>query len=173
LRDKLGPVLWQLPPSLGFDPHRLAEFFALLPRSTGEAAWLARKHDERMQGRALVETDADRPLRHALEVRHKSFETPALLDLLREHHVALVVADSAGKFPQIREVTTDFAYVRLHGADELYVSGYSDEKLDDWAATVLRFADGGRDVYVYFDNDAKVHAPFNALTLQRKIDALG
>jgi uncharacterized protein YecE (DUF72 family) len=171
LRDKLGPVLWQLPPSLGFDPHRLAEFFALLPRSTGEAAWLARKHDERMQGRALVETDADRPLRHALEVRHKSFETPALLDLLREHHVALVVADSAGKFPQIREVTTDFAYVRLHGADELYVSGYSDEKLDDWAATVLRFADDGRDVYVYFDNDAKVHAPFNALTLQHKIDA--
>ncbi|HLY34918.1 MAG TPA: DUF72 domain-containing protein [Jatrophihabitantaceae bacterium] len=169
LRDKLGPVLWQLPPSLGFDAERLADFFARLPRSTGEAAWLSRRHDERLTDRAVTDVDVDRPLRHALEVRHTSFETTALLDVLRAHHIALVVADSAGKWPQIREVTTDFAYVRLHGADELYVSGYSDEKLDDWAATVSRFADGGRDVFVYFDNDAKVHAPFNAIRLAEKI----
>jgi uncharacterized protein YecE (DUF72 family) len=172
LGEKLGPVLWQLPPSLGFDADRLADFFARLPRSTGEAAWLARKHDERLKGRALVDSDVDRPLRHALEVRHASFEVPAFLDVLREHHVALVVADTAGKWPQIRTVTTDFGYVRLHGADELYVSGYSDETLEDWAATVVRFAEDGRDVFVYFDNDAKVHAPYNAICLAEKIGAL-
>jgi uncharacterized protein YecE (DUF72 family) len=169
LREKLGPVLWQLPPSLGFDAERLADFFARLPRSTGEASWLARRHDERLTNRALTDTDADRPLRHALEVRHKSFETPAFLDVLREHHIALVVADTAGKWPLIRDVTTDFAYVRLHGDKELYVSGYTDEALDAWAATVRTFAEGGRDVYVYFDNDAKVHAPFNAICLAEKL----
>jgi uncharacterized protein YecE (DUF72 family) len=157
LGEKLGPVLWQLPPSLGFDADRLADFFARLPRSTGEAAWLARKHDERLKGRALVDSDVDRPLRHALEVRHASFEVPAFLDVLRA---------------QIRTVTTDFGYVRLHGADELYVSGYSDETLEDWAATVVRFAEDGRDVFVYFDNDAKVHAPYNAICLAEKIGAL-
>jgi uncharacterized protein YecE (DUF72 family) len=169
LREKLGPILWQLPPSLGFDPDRLADFFARLPRSTGEAAWLARRHDERLTGRSLTETDADRPLRHALEVRHKSFETPAFLDVLREHHIAVVVADTAGKWPLIREVTTDFAYVRLHGDKELYTSGYTDEAIVAWAATVRGFAEGGRDVFVYFDNDAKVHAPFNAICLAEKL----
>ncbi|MDT4938058.1 MAG: hypothetical protein QOG80_1729 [Pseudonocardiales bacterium] len=173
LREKLGPILWQLPPTLGFDADRLADFFSRLPRSTGEAAWLARRHDERLTGRALTESDADRPLRHALEVRHKSFETPQFLEVLREHHIAIVVADTAGKWPQIREITTDFAYVRLHGADELYVSGYSDQTLDDWAATVHRFAEDGRDVFVYFDNDAKVHAPYNAICLAEKIEKLG
>ena len=65
LRGKLGPILWQLPPNFGFDPDRLAAFFARLPRSTAEAAWLARHHDERLKDRALTDTDADRPLRHA------------------------------------------------------------------------------------------------------------
>jgi uncharacterized protein YecE (DUF72 family) len=173
LGEKLGPFLWQLPPNFQFDAPRLADFFARLPRTTLEAAAIARKHDERLDGRALIETDAERPVRHALEVRHPSFETPALLDLLREHGVAMVVADSAGKFPQIKQVTTDFAYVRLHGADELYVSGYSDEKLDEWAAYVNGIAETGRDVFVYFDNDAKVHAPYNAITLAEKLSALG
>ena len=171
LREKLGPLLWQLPPNLGYDPERLADFFARLPRSTGEAVWLARRHEDRMIGRALITTDADRPLRHALEVRHASFETPALLDLLREHEIAVVVADTAGKWPQLRAVTSDFGYVRLHGADELYVSGYSDETLDEWAAFVGGVADTGRDVYVYFDNDAKVHAPYNAQCLAEKVAA--
>ena len=172
LREKLGPVLWQLPPSLGFDADRLADFFARLPRSTGEAAWLARRHDERLTNRSLTDIDADRPLRHALEVRHKSFETPAFLDLLREHHIAVVIADTAGKWPLIKQVTTDFAYLRLHGDKELYVSGYTDEAIDAWAAMIRTFAGDGRDVYVYFDNDAKVHAPFNAICLAEKLGEL-
>ncbi|MGH3261661.1 MAG: DUF72 domain-containing protein [Trebonia sp.] len=170
LREKLGPVLWQLPPSLGFDASRLADFFARLPRSAGEAAWLARHHDVRVDGRSLTDIDADRPLRHALEVRHASFLTPAFTALLREHHIGLVVADTAGKWPLIREVTADFAYLRLHGDAELYASGYTDVALDTWATTIRPWLSGGRDVYVYFDNDVKVHAPFDAQSLARRLE---
>ncbi len=170
LRAKLGPILWQLPPNFRFDPERLGAFFAHLPRSTGEAAWLARHHDERLKDRALLDTDADRPLRHALEVRHESFKTPAFTELLREHHIAIVVADTAGKWPLIQEVTTDFAYVRLHGDKELYTSGYSDEALDTWAAHIRSWDACGHDVYTYFDNDVKVRAPFDAQALARKLE---
>ena len=115
LGPKLGPLLWQLPPSLGFDPGRLERFFALLPRTTAAAADLATRHDQRLDGRSLLTTDADRPLRHALEVRHRTFETPAFVELLRAHDVALVVADTAGKWPKLHDVSSDFVYVRLHG----------------------------------------------------------
>lgn len=169
LREKLGPVLWQLPPSLGYDAGRLAAFFAQLPRSSGEAAWVARRHDERLTGRALLDTDADRPLQHALEVRHSSFLTPGFLPLLRDHGIALVVADTAGKWPLIREVTADVAYVRLHGDVELYTSGYGDEALDRWAATIRPWLAAGIDTYVYFDNDVKVRAPFDAMALAERL----
>jgi uncharacterized protein YecE (DUF72 family) len=165
LGDKLGPVLWQLPPNLGYDAERLAAFFARLPRSTGEALWLARRHDERMKDRTYLSIDADRPMRHALEVRHSTFLDPAFLALLREHHIAVVVADTAGKWPLLREATADFVYVRLHGDVELYTSGYTDEALADWAGWVQRWMDSGRDVFVYFDNDVKVRAPFDAMAL--------
>ena len=119
LGAKLGPVLWQLPPTLGFDADRLASFFELLPRTTTEAATLARGHEARLAGRTHLSVDADRPLRHALEVRHPSFETPELVHLLRAHDVGLVCADTAGRWPMLDDVTSDFVYVRLHGADEL------------------------------------------------------
>lgn len=165
LRDKLGPVLWQLPPTFGYDPQRLAAFFERLPRSTSEAAEVAKGHDERLEGRSLTVADADRPLRHALEVRHHSFETPGFLELLREHRIAVVVADTAGKWPLIKDVTADFAYVRLHGDEVLYTSGYSEESLRQWAAQIRAWTAQGRDAYVYFDNDVKVHAPFDAIRL--------
>jgi len=169
LSDKLGPVLWQLPPSLGYHPQRLADFFARLPRSTAEAAWLARHHDERVSERALSDFDSDRPLRHALEVRHASFLTASFTALLREHAIAVVVADTAGTWPLIREVTTDFAYLRLHGDAELYTSGYTDEALTEWAATVRAWTSAGHDVFVYFDNDVKVRAPFDAMALAERL----
>jgi uncharacterized protein YecE (DUF72 family) len=185
LGDRLGPVLWQLPPTLRFDAARLAAFFALLPRTTSEAAELASHHDERLEGRAHTTTDADRPVRHALEVRHASFETAELTKLLREHDIALVCADSAGRWPVLDDVTSDFVYARLHGDRELYVSGYGDEALDRWAARLRIWQQGGtptdgrtlgppapvrqRDVFVYFDNDAKVHAPFDAIALARRL----
>ena len=187
LGDALGPVLWQLPPTLGYDPDRLARFFDLLPRSTAAAAALAARHDERLDGRALTETDADRPLRHVLEVRHATFETPEFPALLREHGIGLVVADTAGKWPYLEDVTSDVVYVRLHGDSELYVSGYDDPALDRWAARVSAWAGGGepadahrlgppaepapqgRDVFVYFDNDVKVRAPFDAMSLAARL----
>ena len=165
LGAKLGPILWQLPPSLPFDPERIETFISRLPRSTAEAAYLARKHDDRMTGRAWTGTDADRPLRHAIEVRHASYETPAFPALLREFGVALVVADTAGKWPKMFDVTADFVYVRLHGAEELYASGYDADALAEWAGRVRGWTDAGLDVHVYFDNDIKVRAPFDAMAL--------
>ena len=111
LGDKLGPILWQLPPNLGFDAARLGAFFAQLPRTTVEAAELATRHDDRVMGRALTEAPVDLPLRHALEIRHSTYEVPSFTELLREHGIGLVVADTAGRWPLIREVTADFWYV--------------------------------------------------------------
>jgi uncharacterized protein YecE (DUF72 family) len=166
LGAKLGPFLWQLPPRLRFDPDRLANFFALLPRTTTEAAELAKKHDDKLKADPYLVTDENRPLRHALEVRHPSFAEPAAKDLLREHGIALVVADTAGKWPFLEDQTADFAYVRLHGDEELYVSGYSDQALRKWAEKIRTWHDDGRrEVHVYFDNDVKVEAPRNAETL--------
>ena len=167
LQDKLGPVLWQLPPTLAFDPDLIEAFIAGLPSTMAEAAYLARRHDDRLAGRAWTGVDADRPMRHAIEIRHPSFETPQFTDLLRAHGVAVVLADAGGRWPTIREATADFSYLRLHGAEELYASGYDEPALQDWAATIRSLAP--RDVYVYFDNDAKVRAPFDAMALAAKL----
>jgi uncharacterized protein YecE (DUF72 family) len=170
LGPKLGPMLWQLPPNLGYDEQRLTSFFDLLPRTTTAAADLAGQHDAKVpDDRAWTTTDADRPLRHALEVRHRSFCVPEAVDLLRAHDVALVVADTAGKWPLIREVTSDFMYVRLHGDKELYASGYDEAALDRWARSCLGWAADGLDVFVYFDNDIKGFAPYDALGLLSRV----
>ena len=147
LGDKLGPILWQLPASVPFDPDLLAAFFDRLPRAT----------------------PAGRPLRHALEPRHPGFTEPMFLDLLREHRIALVIADTAGRFPYLEDITADFAYVRLHGDEELYVSDYSDAALDIWAKKVRELAAATGDVYVYFDNDVHAHAPWNAISLADRL----
>jgi uncharacterized protein YecE (DUF72 family) len=126
LEHKLGPLLWQLPPTLKLEAERLREFLELLPRTTKDAAKLARRHDDRVKGRSFMRVRDDRGLRHALEVRHPSFATKELIQLLREQDVALVVADTAGRWPFLEDVTADFVYVRLHGDVELYKSGYTD-----------------------------------------------
>jgi uncharacterized protein YecE (DUF72 family) len=168
LGPKLGPVLWQFPGSFSYEPDRLASFFELLPRSTKAAAALAEHHDSRLDGREWTVTDFDRPLRHAIEVRHPSFSDPSFVKMLREHDIALVVADTAGKFPYFEDVTADFVYVRLHGDVELYASGYSESALDMWAGKVRNWHQRG-DVYVYFDNDMKVKAPGDAISLQARL----
>lgn len=170
LGPALGPVLWQLPPRMRFDADRVARFLELLPSTTTAAARAATGHDERLDGRALVETDADRPLRHAVEPRHPSFRDPAFTALLREHGVALVQSDSAGTWPVFDEVTADLVYLRLHGQGELYAGGYTAAALDGRAARIRAWRDAGHDVVCYFDNDAKVHAPTDARAL---LDRLG
>lgn len=169
LGPKLGPILWQLPPNLPFDADALTAFAALLPATTADAAAMSLRHSDHVADRAWTITDADRPLRHALEVRHPSFVTPELPKLLRRFGIALVLADSADKFPVIDEITADFFYARLHGDQELYTSGYTDDALDRWA---VRFAEvaADRDAYVYFDNDAKVRAPYDARSLLDRLN---
>jgi uncharacterized protein YecE (DUF72 family) len=188
LREKLGPILWQFPPNFTFDPPRFEAFFKLLPHDTEEAAELASRHDPKLKPRAWAHTDRKRPLRHAIEVRHASFNVPAFIDLLRHYRIGLVVADTAGKWPFMEGVTADFVYVRLHGDEQIYVSGYTDEALDVWAAKVKSWSTGkepadvkrvappmkgarraSRDVYVYFDNDVKVRAPVDAMGLARRL----
>jgi len=188
LGDRLGPILWQLPPFLRFDAVRLSAFFELLPRDLGQALALARRRDvARMRGRSALAIHANRPLRHALEVRHESFRDPAFIELLRAHRIAVVVADTAGRWPLLEDLTADFVYIRLHGDKQLYVSGYGDAALDAWASRIRAWAAGSqpddarcasdvpprrrksRDVYCYFDNDAKVRAPFDAMGLMRRL----
>lgn len=168
LEEKLGPILWQLPPQLSFDAERLESFFAALPRSTAAAAEIARAHDHRVKHGAYLDVRADRPLRYAIEVRHETFHDPAFVRLLRRANVALCVADTAGRWPQIEDVTADFVYVRLHGDKQLYVSGYGPAALDRWAARVEAWRARG-DVFVYFDNDVKVRAPFDAMNLAARL----
>lgn len=187
LREKLGPILWQLPPSFRFDPERVRAFFKLLPRDTTEAAKLARQHDGKLKDSA-VPREKTRPLQHAMEVRHESFQCAEFIALLRKYRVALVVADTAGRWPFMEDVTSDFVYVRLHGDEELYTSGYTDKALREWTRKVSAWSKGktparvktvarssapvrkrGREVYVYFDNDVKVRAPFDAMALAYRL----
>ncbi len=186
LGDKLGPMLWQLPPSLAYDEATLSTFLSQLPADTEAAAALARRHERRLAGRAMVKPRVHQRLRHALEVRHHSFADPAVIALLRHHGVALVVADTAGKWPYLEDVTADFLYLRLHGDEKLYESGYTPAALDRWARRITSWSRGGeprdaeradgraaraasRDVYCYFDNDIKVCAPRDARALMQRL----
>src|SRR5438876_9135470 len=109
-------------------------------------------------------------MRHAMEVRHPSFFDPGFIELLRSNDIALVVADTAGKWPFMEDVTADFVYCRLHGDEQLYVSGYTDAALDHWARKIRVWrAVKRRDVYVYFDNDVKVRAPIDAMSLAARL----
>ncbi|HXM93384.1 MAG TPA: DUF72 domain-containing protein [Candidatus Dormibacteraeota bacterium] len=189
LGRKLGPILWQFPPSFKFAPERLEAFLKLLPHDTEAASALARRHDKHVSGRSALTSDAKRPLRHSIEIRHKSFVTPEFIDLLRTHNVALVCADTV-EWPRLMDLTSDFVYCRLHGSEVLYASGYDDQSLDQWATRVVAWARGqepadaervikndapkraARDVFVYFDNDAKVRAPFDAQGLTARIQKL-
>ena len=169
LKDKLGPFLWQFPRMFLFRPERLEDFFTKLPRDTGAALALARRRDARMTGRSRLAIDAVRPLRHAIEIRHESFVGEDFLSLLRKHGIGLVVADTAGKFPRLFDVTADFVYVRLHGDVQIYKSGYTPRALREWARRIRAWDRAGKDVYVYFDNDMKVRAPFDALNLMDRL----
>jgi uncharacterized protein YecE (DUF72 family) len=189
LGPKLGPILWQFPPNFQFNPELLEEFFTLLPNTTQDATLLAQRHDERLKGRAFLDAGKRRALRHAIEIRHPSFVVPEFVALLRRYNVALVCADTV-EWPLLMDVTADFLYCRLHGSEVLYTSGYSNQALDQWASRIAAWARGKevtdgehaspisarkrstRDVYVYFDNDAKVFAPKDAKSLAARVNQL-
>src|SRR5262249_14512134 len=129
----------------------------------------------------------NRRLRHAMEIRHESFVSPEFIALLRKYRVALVSADTVD-WPLLMDVTSDFIYCRLHGSERLYASGYDAPAIAACAKRVAAWAQGGqepdgeraslrpaperlrRDVFVYFDNDAKVRAPFDAQALVAAVE---
>jgi uncharacterized protein YecE (DUF72 family) len=170
LGDKLGPVLWQLPEMLAFEPEVVDAFLTKLPRSTTEAAALAERHDDRLSGdRVDTVARSERPIRHAVEARSKTFATDAFYEILERHDVGCVLADTAGRWPVLDRRTSDLRYVRLHGDKELYASGYTDDALDLWADRCRRWMADGEDVVVYFDNDAKGYAPHDAMGLIERL----
>jgi uncharacterized protein YecE (DUF72 family) len=188
LREKLGPILWQFPPNFKFERSRMRAFLALLPRDSAGAAALARKRDAFMKGRSRLAIDKNRPLRYAIEIRNDSFLDASFIDLLKEFNAALVIAETARKWPMIEDVTADFIYMRLHGDKEIYRSGYSDKSLQFWARRIAEWYSGAepadarkvvkessparrrRDVYCFFDNtDVKLRAPFDAQSLAKKL----
>ena len=167
LGRKTGPFLWQLPATYGFQPERLDEFMRALPRSSLDGEAVARQHDHRLRRGSLVDAAESVTYRHAFEVRHPSYLCEEFYAILRAHECSLVIADTAGRFAYSEALTTDFVYVRLHGSTALYASDYDDAELESWAAKISGWMSGGngRTAYVYFDNDAKVHAPHNAMRL--------
>jgi uncharacterized protein YecE (DUF72 family) len=188
LREKLGPILWQFPPNLAFDAERLASFLARLPRNLNDAAALARKREPFMRGRVALGVDANHRMRHAVEVRHESYNDRRFVRLLRQHNVALVIAETAGRWPMLQDITADFLYLRLHGDKRLYRSGYGDKALARWAERISAWSRGGepsdaikaepqvkpasrpRSVYCFFDNtDEKLRAPADAKALMKKL----
>lgn len=187
LKEKLGPILWQFPPSMRFDPELFENFLKLLPHDTESARAIARRHDLRPRSHVQLAIDRNRKLRHAIEIRHQSFIDPVFIELLRHYRVAFVIADTAGKWPYYEDLTADFVYIRLQGAEELYASGYTDAALDRWAVRIRAWASGKqphdahlisaeplrqratRQVFCYFDNDIKVHAPFDAAKLAHRL----
>jgi len=142
LGPKLAAVLWQLPGNLHKNLERLEEFACALGR------W--------------------KRVRHAIELRHESWFDDEVAGCLREHDLALCQSDAAD-WPLWDEVTTDFVYVRLHGHTLTYASDYSNASIGAWAVRVKRWLREGRDVHLYFDNDAFGHAPRNALQLLKRI----
>ena len=188
LKEKLGPILWQFPPNFKFDPELFESFLEQLPHDTEQAAALARQHEPRLNGHASMKAYGKKPLRHAVEIRHESFVDPAFVRLLKRYNTALVIADTAGKWPYREDLTSDFVYLRLHGAEELYASGYTPQALKRWSDRIEAWYHGqqpadpqliaprqkpktrrAREIFCYFDNDIKVRAPFDARRLLERL----
>ncbi len=132
LKDKLGPILFQLPPNLAFEEDLLEQFCRSLKAY---------------------------PHRYTLEIRHPSWLDSKAFAILRDYNIALCISDTAGRYPYSEEVTADFVYIRLHGSRRLYASDYTEKELQTWAQKITNW---NRDAFVYFDNDFSGYAPRNA-----------
>lgn len=166
LADRLGPFIWQLPPNLSFDAQSFAAFLEILPRDIEAYLALAGKADA-TKASPYLEANGVNTLRHAIEMRHPSFDVPEVDALLREHNVARVIADTAEN-PR-RDLTADFAYCRFQGPARPDATGYEDADLDDLAHTIAGWRDTGIDTYAYFVHEDKLHAPQNAMALAAKL----
>ena len=172
LEEKLGPILWQLPPNFKYRKEVLEDFLKLLPHTTKEAAKLAKKANQKyLKEKIDTRVRKNHRLRHALEVRNDSFKNePSFLKLLKKYRVALVCADAPKKWPYFEESTASFFYARLHGGTALYKSEYGLPCLRKWAKHARKWHGSkgrGKDVFVYFDNDVKTHAPLRCDEVDR------
>ena len=141
LKEKLGPLLYQLPPGLHRDDDILINFLANLPRE----------------------------LKHAIEFRHESWLTEDVFDILRQHKVGFCVFDMPSLTSPLA-ATADFAYIRFHGSDSLYSSCYTDEEMADWAEKIAKLAENLESVYIYFNNDIAGYALQNAATIRKYLE---
>lgn len=139
LQAKMGPVLIQLPPNLAFHREKAEPFLALL------SAWRKK-------------------FRFALEARHPSWIAPDVFEMLSDHNVAWVIADSGGFYPAAEAVTADFVYLRFHGPDSLYASHYTRKTLVQIAKKAEGWLREGKDVFAFFNNDAEGFAVTDAKT---------
>lgn len=181
LGPRLGPIVWQLPPTFRFDAARLEAFFALLPRTGAEAVETASRNDGKVKGEPHLDATGIGVVRHALEVRNESFAVPEFVTLMRRHNVAHVIADTAD-WPYL-DVTADIVYGRLQGAPG--ADRYEDADIARWAERARAWAEGRpmtdgptigapaearpRDVELHFVSTDKVHAPGNALALMARL----
>ena len=143
LKEKLGPLLYQLPPSMKRNDELLQNLLSTLPSK----------------------------YQHVIEFRHESWINERVFDILRRHNVGLCVFDMPG-FSCPLVATSDFAYVRFHGSEGLYSSSYSDEELAQWAQRIARLGQNVRVSYIYFNNDAEAFAVENAMTLRNLLRSL-
>ena len=181
LKEKLGPILWQLGTNLHFDADRIDGFLSSLPGDLDEVADCARKATLGLPP-AGERQGVNHRVRHVIEARHESFFVPEMVRLARRHNVALAFSHSS-EWPYTEEVTGGFVYLRLHGPKAVYASAYTSAQLEEWASRIRLWATGQepddakritdqapprrkrRDVYCYFDNDSGGHAPRQAAQL--------
>ncbi len=182
LRDKLGCILWQFPPNMPFTRERFEPFLAALPHDMKAAAVMGQGHSTWLEGRTFLDVQENHRLRHAFEGRHPSFRDPVFVELAKHYGVAIVVGDTAGRWPLIEDVTSDFMYLRLHADETKYPDGYTKDSLEYWGKRITCWSKGTqpddaalvvraqpalepRTVFAYFDNDVKETAPLNALSM--------
>ncbi|HTN19134.1 MAG TPA: DUF72 domain-containing protein [Pelobium sp.] len=140
LEEKLGVILFQLPPGWKCDHNRLSSFLHQLPKG----------------------------FRYTFEFRNATWDNEDTYSLLKQYNCAYCIYNLAGHLSPIK-TTADFVYIRLHGPGGKYEGSYSDAELENWAKLVKQWSMDGKDVYVYFDNDQLGYAGFNAETLIQKI----
>jgi uncharacterized protein YecE (DUF72 family) len=145
LGDRLGPILFQLPPSFQADLDRIEHFLNVV--------------------RGNRKSPRIRPV---FEFRHRSWFTEATYDILRKADATLCIAHSS-RYPYAEQVTADLVYYRFHGPKTLFASKYSDKQLHSWAVQIRRHLDAGRTVHAYFNNDVHGYAVENARTLQKMV----
>lgn len=184
LEHKLGVILWQLPSFLPLKDGRFEDFFGVLPRTGLQAMELAKHHSPSISDICDFEIQKDFPIEHVFEFRNPTFFNPDFLKVMKQNNIGLVLADSADKSIYSEDLTSSVVYLRMHGLGKKHAKGYTSSELLDLSERIRSWTHGKRvdgpkllteedlkprDVYVYFDNDAKETAPANAIQLLKML----